>query len=68
LLLEPSQLPFERSDLSYTPSDQNQQLRDDPLGNLSLFFPLVLALDGLLMLVPIIMSGLAITQLPHWGQ
>src|SRR5260370_26050036 len=68
LLLEPSQLPFERSDLLHTPSDQNQQLRDDPLGGLSLFFPLLLALDSSDMLAPIIMSRLAITQLPHRWQ
>jgi hypothetical protein len=68
LLLEPSQVPFERSDLLHTPSDQNQQLRDDPLGGSILLFPLLLALDRSGMLAPIIMSRLSITELPQRGE
>jgi hypothetical protein len=68
LLLQPGQLPFERSDLWHTPSDQNQQLRDDPLADARSLFPLLFALDGPGVLLTIIMSGLSITESPQRRQ
>jgi hypothetical protein len=67
LLLQPSQLPFERFELLHIPADQDQQLRDHPFGGQSSFFPLPLALDSSGMLGPIIMRGLSITPLPRQG-
>jgi hypothetical protein len=68
LLLQPSQLPFERFDLLHAPADPDHQLRDDLFGGQRSLFPLLLALDRAGMLGPIIMSRLPITPLLQWGR